>query len=198
MLPSLEDKRRARKPRAFRHAKRAGYVDRCARRASAGKLETANPRMSSDLDLQTPDRAEIARRETRRLFKFLLVGGLGFLVDTGSLSVLVLVFSMNPVLAKGISFSLAVVNNFILNRLWTYPEARSKSLLAQGIQFGGVSLGGLGINLLVFNWVDKLALHWVGSVLALYTAQCAAVGVALFWNYAANRFVTYSDVGIGH
>jgi putative flippase GtrA len=153
--------------------------------------------MSSDLDLPALDRAEIARRETRRFFKFLLVGGLGFLVDTGSLSVLALVFSMDPVLAKGISFTLAVVNNLILNRLWTYPEARSKSLLAQSMQFIGVSLVGLGINLLVFSWVDKLALHWVSSVLALYTAQCAAVGIALFWNYAANRFVTYSDVGIG-
>jgi putative flippase GtrA len=154
--------------------------------------------MSSDLDLQVPDRAEVARRETRRFFKFLVVGGLGFLVDTGSLSILVLVFSMDRVLAKGIAFSLAVVNNFILNRLWTYPEARSKSLLAQIIQFGGVSLVGLGINLLVFGWVDKFASHWLGSILTLYTAQCAAVGVALFWNYAANRFVTYSDVGIGH
>ena len=154
--------------------------------------------MSSDLDLPVPDRAAAARRETRRFFKFLLVGGLGFLVDTGTLTVLALIFSMNPVLAKGIAFSLAVVNNFILNRLWTYPDSRSKSLLAQVVQFGGVSLVGLGINLLVFGWVDKLALRWVSPVLALYTAQCAAVGVALFWNFAANRFVTYSDVGIGH
>jgi putative flippase GtrA len=153
--------------------------------------------MSSDLDLPAPGRVEAARRETRRFFKFLVVGGLGFLVDTGSLSVFVLIFSMDRELAKGISFSLAVVNNFILNRLWTYPDSRSKSLLAQVVQFGLVSLVGLGINLLVFGWANKLALHWVSSVLALYTAQCAAVGVALFWNYAANRFVTYGDVGLG-
>jgi putative flippase GtrA len=89
------------------------------------------------------------------------------------------------------------VNNFILNRLWTYPDSRSKSMLAQVVQFGLVSLVGLGINLLVFSWANKLALHWVGSVLALYAAQCTAVGVALFWNYAANRFVTYGDVGLG-
>jgi len=83
------------------------------------------------------------------------------------------------VLAKGIAFCLAVVNNFILNRLWTYPDSRSKSLLAQVVQFGLVSLVGLGINLVVFRWVDNLALQRLGNVLALYTAQCAAVGVAL-------------------
>jgi putative flippase GtrA len=153
--------------------------------------------MNPDLDLPAPGRAEVARRETRRFFKFLVVGGLGFLVDTGALSVLVLIFSMDRELAKGISFTLAVVNNFILNRLWTYPDSRSKSMLAQVVQFGLVSLVGLGINLLVFSWANKLALHWVGSVLALYAAQCTAVGVALFWNYAANRFVTYGDVGLG-
>jgi putative flippase GtrA len=153
--------------------------------------------MASNLDLQAPGKAEAARRETRRFLKFLVVGGLGFLVDTGSLTVLVLVCSMDRVLAKGIAFSLAVVNNFILNRLWTYPDSRSKSLLAQIVQFGAVSLVGLGINLLVFGWADRIASRWMGSVFALYTAQCAAVGVALFWNYAANRLVTYGDVGIG-
>ncbi|HEY3669031.1 MAG TPA: GtrA family protein [Polyangiaceae bacterium] len=153
--------------------------------------------MTPDLDLPVPGRAEAARRETRRFFKFLVVGGVGFVVDTGSLSLFALVLGMDHVLAKGIAFCLAVVNNFILNRLWTYPDSRSKSLLAQVVQFGLVSLVGLGINLVVFRWVDNLTLQRLGNVLALYTAQCAAVGVALFWNYAANRFVTYSDVGLG-
>jgi len=36
-----------------------------------------------------------------------------------------------------------------------------------------------------------------GSVLALYGAQVAAVGVAMTWNFGANRLVTYNDVKIG-
>ncbi len=151
----------------------------------------------SNVDLRLADRAEAARRETRRFFKFLVVGGLGFVVDTGVLSLLVLAFSVDRVIAKGVAFSLAVVNNFIWNRFWTYPESRSKSALAQVAQFALVSLVGLGINLIVFGWANRTALHWVSSLLALYVAQATAVGVALFWNYAANRLVTYRDVGIG-
>jgi putative flippase GtrA len=138
-----------------------------------------------------------ARRETRRFLKFLVVGAFGFVVDTGSLSLFVLVFSMNRVVAKGIAFSLAVISNFIWNRLWTYPESRSKSLFAQVSQFFLVSVVGLGTNLLVFAWVDKMASHFISPALALYAAQCGAVGVALFWNYAANRVVTYNDIRLG-
>jgi GtrA-like protein len=60
-------------------------------------------------------------------------------------------------LAKGISFSLAVVSNYMLNRFWTHPDSRSKSVLAQITQFAVVSLVGLGINLVVFNWADHVA-----------------------------------------
>jgi putative flippase GtrA len=140
---------------------------------------------------------ETARREVGRFLKFLAVGAFGFLIDTGSLSVFVFVLSLNRVLAKGLAFSLAVICNFILNRLWTYPDSRSKSLLAQSAQFALVSLVGLGINLVIFGWVDAFAMRFVSAFYALYIAQAAAVGVALFWNYAANRVVTYGDVAIG-
>lgn len=141
--------------------------------------------------------ALLAKREAQRFFKFVIVGGVGFVVDTGTLTLLALVFGVDRVVAKGAAFALAVLNNFIWNRFWTYPEARSKSLFAQVSLFVGVSVVGLGIALVVFNFVDKLALHYVNGVIALYTAQAASVGVALFWNFAANRFITYSDVAIG-
>jgi putative flippase GtrA len=152
---------------------------------------------SEVIESNQADRGATIRREARRFLKFLVVGGIGFLIDTGSLTVLALGLHTDRTLAKGISFSLAVISNYLLNRFWTYPDSRSKSVLAQITQFVVVSLVGLGINLLVFNWADRVAMRWVSSVLALYVAQVCAVGVALFWNFAANRVVTYNDVGIG-
>ena len=152
---------------------------------------------AAPLDARARIVALISNREAARFFKFLVVGGIGFVVDTGTLSLLVLLFHFDPVLAKGIAFALAVLNNFVLNRLWTYPEARSKSLLTQVSLFVAVSCVGLGIALLVFNFVHGLAVQHVNEVISLYTAQAASVGVALFWNYAANRFITYSDVRVG-
>lgn len=154
--------------------------------------------MQSDaIDSSPLDRRAIARSETRRFLKFLAVGGIGFLIDTGALSALALGLHADATFAKGLSFSLAVVSNYLLNRFWTYPDSRSKSVLAQITQFMVVSLVGLGINLVVFHWANRLALHWVSAVWALYVAQASAVGVALFWNFGANRFITYGDVALG-
>jgi putative flippase GtrA len=141
--------------------------------------------------------AILAHAETQRFLKFLVVGTIGFCIDTGTLTLLALVCSVDRVVAKAVAFALAVLNNFIWNRQWTYPEARSKSLLAQVSMFVAISCVGLGIALLVFSFVDQLALRYVNDVMALYIAQAASVGVGLFWNYAANRFITFNDVARG-
>ena len=141
------------------------------------------------------------RKEARRFIKFAVVGGIGFVIDTGALSLLVFLLQLNGdnerLLAKSISFTLAVVSNFTWNRRWTYPESRSKPVRKQLAQFLVLNLIGLGINLAVFRLVDSLLNPLLGLALALYSAQIAAVSVALFWNFLANRLVTYSDVKFG-
>lgn len=161
---------------------------RDAESSPASKADTPPPR--------TLERALVVR-ETRRFLKFLVVGAFGFVVDTGSLSAFVLLFSLDRVLAKGLAFGLGVLSNFLWNRYWTYPDSRSKHPFAQALQFVFLSSIGLAINLGVFALVDGLLASSVDSVVALYVAQCAAVGGALFWNFAANRLLTYSDVRLG-
>jgi putative flippase GtrA len=141
------------------------------------------------------------RKEAKRFIKFAIVGGIGFIIDTGTLSLLVFLFGLNTdkrrLLAKAISFTLAVISNFFWNRRWTYPESRSKPISKQLVQFFALNLIGLGINLAVFALVDAFLTPLIGPVLALYGAQVAAVGVAMFWNFAANRLITYNDVKLG-
>jgi len=136
-------------------------------------------------------------REGGRLFRFLVVGAFGFVVDTGSLSVFAFALGMNRVVAKGAAFSLAVVSNFVWNRFWVYPDSRAKSVALQIAQFLIVSLVGLLINIGVFSAVDGFASKISGPVLGLYLAQVVAVGTALVWNFAANRVITYSDIKLG-
>lgn len=133
--------------------------------------------------------------ETGRVFRFLVVGTLAFLVDTGCLSILVLGLSVDPNWAKAVSFLVAVLASFAGNYFWTYRDSRSKSLATKVVQFFAVSVGGLGINLLVFSLVQPQARSWLGEVPALYVAQVAAVGAAMVWNFLANRHITYNDVG---
>jgi putative flippase GtrA len=142
------------------------------------------------------------RKEAKRFIKFAIVGGIGFVIDTGTLTLLVFVFGLSTdkrrLLAKSISFTLAVLSNFFWNRRWTYPESRSKPIQKQLVQFFALNLVGLGINLGVFAFADALLTPLVGHVLALYGAQVSAVTVAMLWNFLANRFITYNDVKLGH
>ena len=141
------------------------------------------------------------RREAKRFIKFAIVGTIGFAIDTGTLYALVFLFHFNGenqrLLAKTMSFTLAVISNFTWNRLWTYPESRSKPIGRQMAQFFTMNLLGLGVNLIVFKIADSLLVPVVDLKLALAGAQVAAVTVAMFWNFGANRLVTYNDVKFG-
>ncbi len=143
------------------------------------------------------------REETKRFLKFASVGALGALTDFVLLNALVLLAGFLPVVANGFSFSAAVVQNFVLNRTWTFPESRVRNTRRQLVQFGLVSAAGLGINTVVFQFVDlSLRPYWIewladpvwGPAISYNFAKLFSIGVVLFWNFAANRLWTYKGL----
>lgn len=139
-------------------------------------------------------------KEAERFFKFLVVGTVGFIVDFGTLTFLVEVMGLVPLHANTISFSAAVLSNFIWNRYWTYPDSRSKRKRIQLIQFGVVSVLGLAINNLILLALiapfDLLlgAFPTVPPNRGYIPAKIVATLVVLFWNFFVNRYWTYANV----
>lgn len=157
-------------------------------------------------------------KEAERFIKFLFVGTWGFILDFGTLTFLVevvkvpeLVEELTPfsstvglIFANTISFSLAVVSNFTLNRYWTYPESRGKRKRVQLPQFTVVSVIGLILNnfiLAVLHTPFDAVLAQLSAVPAsidgYVPAKMVATVVVLFWNFFVNRFWTYSNVAVG-
>jgi putative flippase GtrA len=146
------------------------------------------------------------RREAGRFAKFVVVGSIGFIVDTTVLNLIVIGLDLSDshqrTIAKAISFSAALCSNFIWHRVWTYRDSRSKPIALQLVQFGVVSLVGLGLNLLIFSKVGNWAVPYfqathepvVGLALGTNVAQVCAVGFAMLWNFIINRLWTYGDV----
>jgi putative flippase GtrA len=99
-----------------------------------------------------------------------------------------------PVLAKIISTTIAILANWIGNRLWTFREHRGKQLMREGIEFVMVSLGGMAISLTCL-WVSHYVLGYT-SVLA-DNISSNLIGLALgtlfrftlyrFWVFAPHR-----------
>lgn len=83
-----------------------------------------------------------------RLFRFFLVGSLGFCVDAGAFS-LALAAGINPYLARTLSFLVAVLATFVLNKHYTFrAEGRGNPGTYVASQ-----IAGLGLNLAVFSLV---------------------------------------------
>jgi len=151
------------------------------------------------------------RKEAVRFLKFSVVGTIGAVIDFGTLNLLVQLAGFPKVLANGCSFTVAVLSNFIWNRLWVYPETRSDPLTKQFVQFFLVNVAGLAINTLIFYGSDRWLLGEAGvlagpmGILALSIgmshfdfayngAKILATAVVLFWNFFANRLWTFSHV----
>ena len=79
-------------------------------------------------------------KERNRFLKFAVVGLIGFFVDAGVFNLCRSVFLIQPEIASAISFSVAVISNFLFNRFWTYPDSRSKPIRTQMGQFFAVNL----------------------------------------------------------
>ncbi len=145
-------------------------------------------------------------QERGRFLRFAVVGFIGAMVDFGTFNILVNLLHFPAVWSSVISFSAAVVSNFLWNRFWTYPDSRSKSISRQVLQFLLVSIIGLGIRTPLFAVLEKvLARTFEGLVpknfivsptfLGHNFALAIAVLVVMMWNFFANRFWTYNDVG---
>ena len=139
-------------------------------------------------------------REVKRFAKFAIVGAAGSVTDFTVLNVLVQLFGFKPVWANIFSFAAAVVQNFLLNRRWTFPESKQRQAGRQLVQFALVSLIGLGINTLILATVDHLLINFwthlvghehLGFTISYNFAKLVAIGVVLFWNFAGNRLWTY-------
>jgi putative flippase GtrA len=130
-------------------------------------------------------------KELRRFIKFGLVGVLGAIIDISLLNLLRGVLGWELFWANTISVSTAIVSNFTWNRLWTFPESRSRKKRRQLPQFVIVNLIGLLINNLIVVGIDALLISSLGEPLSYNVAKIVAIGVVFFWNFIINRLWTY-------
>jgi putative flippase GtrA len=141
--------------------------------------------------------------EQKRFIKFAIVGISGSIVDFGVFNLLSTLLGFASTLSQAISFTLAVFNNFIWNRLWTYPETRKSGALKHFLQFGLVNVIGLGIRTLLFMGMEPLMIKLAAWVLPKFSRP-AVIGhnltlalvilIVMLWNYFANRYWTFKEI----
>jgi putative flippase GtrA len=144
-------------------------------------------------------------RERTRFLRFAVVGLFGAVVDFSTFNFLNSLLHVPGIWAQAVSFTVAVCSNFTWNRVWTYPDSRTKPISRQLIQFFVVNAIGLAIRTPIFSGLESpfrnlftyslppipyLAPTFLGHNLSL----AVAVVVVMMWNFFVNRYWTYNDV----
>lgn len=137
--------------------------------------------------------ASLSNKELARFLRFLTVGAMGTALDFSILTLLKLA-GLPTLVANSISFTAGLVNNFTLNRLWTFGDAIQSNWRRQLVQYAIVSLIGLTLNDLIVVSLESLMGAWLGQPDWGYLpAKVIATGVVVFWNYFANRMWTFKS-----
>lgn len=123
-----------------------------------------------------------------RFIRFCVIGMIGFVVDALVLFFVVHVSGINPLGARLISFAVAVLVTFELNRRWTFASQGGGTYWSQIAGYVGVQSVGFSCNLGVYTAMYLLLRPASG---ALFVALCVASAVALFVNYMGAAAVVF-------
>jgi dolichol-phosphate mannosyltransferase len=117
-----------------------------------------------------------------QLAKFCAVGASGYVVNLAVYATL-LAFGIHYLLAAVCSFLVAVTNNYLWNRIWTFRNQRGH-LVFQGFRFLVVSTVALGANLVFLSVLVAVGVPKL-------PAQAIAIVLVTPWNFVANKLWSF-------
>ena len=122
------------------------------------------------------------RKNWEQLAKFCVVGATGYAVNLAVFATLVQ-SGFHYIPAAMASFLVAVTNNYMWNRLWTFRHQRGH-IAHQGLRFLAVSTIALAANLLFLAIL-------VGIGVPKIPAQAMAIALVTPWNFVANKLWSF-------
>ncbi len=126
----------------------------------------------------------------RQAGSFALIGGLGFIVDGGILTVLNGVYGIELLPARLVSFSAAVTTTWFLNRQRTFADSKDDRLVSEWGRYAAVNSIGSILNMGIFFWL--IAHYEVLAETPLVPLGIAA-SVALVFNFVASKYVVFGQ-----
>jgi dolichol-phosphate mannosyltransferase len=123
-----------------------------------------------------------------QLFKFGVIGASGYVINLAVFAVLNEALGVHHILSAVGAFCVAVTNNFVWNRHWTF-QASGGHAGFQAARFLTVSILALGVNLiLLYLLVDVAGASEVPS-------QAVSVAAAMPFNFIGNKLWTFDEEG---
>jgi dolichol-phosphate mannosyltransferase len=123
--------------------------------------------------------------------KFLVVGGIGFIINALTLRILVEIAHFPPELSNLVGAALAIFSNYNLNNLWTFKERRIKSIaryFLKMLQFYATSAFGV---IFIQTGTIFLGDYFIGQRF-YFIYFILGTGLLLIWNFTMYSKVIWS------
>lgn len=118
--------------------------------------------------------------------KYLVAGGMGFLLDFSALYLLFNVLGMHYLVAATIAFTVGLIFVYLTSNKWVFEERRMEERqVLEFTLFAIIGVVGLGLTVL-FMWI----LVDMGGLYPLI-AKLITTGLVLCWNFGARKYLLY-------
>lgn len=134
----------------------------------------------------------LQKKSYRQFIKFGIVGATGTIIDLLAYNGLAIFLGFNIYIARSISFILGAINNYILNRVWTFRN-KNKQIAKQFSKFIFISFIGLLINLLIMRSLQGLVSPIENEFLRKNIPVFIAIIIVFFWNFFINKYWTFKE-----
>ena len=128
------------------------------------------------------------------ILKFLVVGGLGTVIDLGGAALLHSKYHFEPLAAKAVSVTLATLFTYLGSRFWTFKERENQSMRREAVLFFVLNV----VGLLIAEAVIGLVTYVMGLRGPLEYNAASFIGTGLgtiFRFYAYRKWVFLAPEG---
>ena len=120
------------------------------------------------------------------IFRFAVTGAIGFAIDGGMMTALHSVVGWSPILARFVSFPVALTVTWYINRVWSFARGRDIDAVRQYGTYASIQLVGALLNLAVFSGL--IAMEGAFAAWPIVPLGVASIFAMFFNYYAARRF----------
>lgn len=124
----------------------------------------------------------------KEVWRFLLVGGVGFSIDAGLLVLAHDLLMVEWPIARLVSFTVAATVTWLLNRSLTFAARAGRATIEQWRRYVAVNAAGAALNLAIFMLLISLATPLADRPIV---ALALAAAVALAFNFFGTRAVVF-------
>ena len=121
----------------------------------------------------------------RQFSRYVVVGGLAFLIDFGSLYLLTEFAGFHYLISAAVAFLLGLLTNYCLCRLWVFDRRTMESASLEFLIFAVIGIVGLGLNEVIM-WFVVEVIH-----LQYLIGKVISAGIVLIWNFGARKFILF-------